>query len=1012
MPAGGLDLKASSERELNVLKGVIDYADRMIYEDRNFSAVAGMADPTGFHGSSQAPLYKLLRKNAFAKTVLIETELQGVLEFRLSSTEAVYPNSESGYCTPHSTVGRLATICHPGYESRSKLWGDFCVLEVRTFDRFGGPEFEPNVRNFLKMILEREHDKEWVHDLRSFLAKSRNVKPSPYVKDHAHLQGAADASPVNISNPSQPQVESKPLPNSELLIAKFAVVDETEKFSSDIDMDEELEWSVDDAPTKQEDYYGLSERFFTHQTVEQNKIISRSPLGPMFVEGIAGSGKTSAALGRTKMLTTFDATKITSKEDFYDVLGEDQDYWSAEFAGQFSQEGSIGFVRTGELIQYLQETCRRIDLPDLPVQEYKELQTRLREHRALARSATPGKRWAGLTQPRDAHAATTMAWLHATDRAMARQIAATLAEGLPAVTEFSAPFEPEVRQKVNLVCGAALTALHKDFQEVALELTQSSSEAVFRLDRLAVRLLNKIDDVRKHVMGSKVIWSQLNHKPLFASDENGLARQLIANKAALYFRAGQRLVFVDEAGPIDKSLSLLSLTGQPVTWTNEVRELMSAGKIVVREPSERNVHAVLSDVNHLYLRLLPEATERIYVLAGNELRRLPLEMGLGRIRLPLIPVESAKGELLEPIEDELDATVEVEVQGQPRNRTPDSEFKKIVTSRVLQPLATLADLYLKVLADDRNSFPDLRLAQSIKLQLEQFKLAEEDIDLLLCISHLIGRELKQGGLRQLQEPSYYQSVFVDEVQDFTEQQVYLMGEQANPKYRAVTVVGDTAQKLHHGSTIDLRGCFPNRGVDYVQLTENLRQADMPGLALFSACFRWILQGGVPPTALLASEVRMQGDALVRPNFKVCETEKSIDDQIIETLLQAKSTQTLAVLFPDAGSAEVVYQRLEQRLREHMIDSELSEKINLARRHVRHFSDVTKSKGLEFDVVVLVGLNKYNLKNATHVNRLYVGITRARKNLVLITGRKQLSAELDRVLNQYRELVGLPTDRST
>ena len=56
MPESGLDLKASSEQELNVLKGVIDYADRMIYEDRNFSAVAGMADPTGFHASSQAPL--------------------------------------------------------------------------------------------------------------------------------------------------------------------------------------------------------------------------------------------------------------------------------------------------------------------------------------------------------------------------------------------------------------------------------------------------------------------------------------------------------------------------------------------------------------------------------------------------------------------------------------------------------------------------------------------------------------------------------------------------------------------------------------------------------------------------------------------------------------------------------------------------------------------------------------------------------------------------------------------
>ena len=39
-------------------------------------------------------------------------------------------------------------------------------------------------------------------------------------------------------------------------------------------------------------------------------------------------------------------------------------------------------------------------------------------------------------------------------------------------------------------------------------------------------------------------------------------------------------------------------------------------------------------------------------------------------------------------------------------------------------------------------------------------------------------------------PLRYRHVAVDEVQDFSEQQVFLMAEQANPEYRAVTVVGD------------------------------------------------------------------------------------------------------------------------------------------------------------------------------------------------------------------------------
>jgi hypothetical protein len=315
--------------------------------------------------------------------------------------------------------------------------------------------------------------------------------------------------------------------------------------------------------------------------------------------------------------------------------------------------------------------------------------------------------------------------------------------------------------------------------------------------------------------------------------------------------------------------------------------------------------------------------------------------------------------------------------------------------------------HMQNLAVGADSFPDPRLAATLKLQLKQYKLADEDIDLMLCLSHLIGRGLKQGGLRQLQEPTFYQSVFVDEVQDFTEQQVYLMVEQANPKYKAVTVVGDTAQKLHHGSTIDLRSCFPGQAVSHVRLTENLRQANMPGLALFSASFRSVLQGDEPPNGQLAAKARGQGNELVRPKFTVCESEELTDSHILETLIQAKRSQTVAVLFPDTISAEKVYKRLEHRLRENLIDSELSEKMNLARRHIRHFADVAKSKGLEFDVVMLVGIDSYDLENASHVNRLYVGITRARTSLVLLSASNHLAPSLVKVRNLYQSLVGLP-----
>jgi len=385
---------------------------------------------------------------------------------------------------------------------------------------------------------------------------------------------------------------------------------------------------------------------------------------------------------------------------------------------------------------------------------------------------------------------------------------------------------------------------------------------------------------------------------------------------------------------------------------------------------------------------LPEATERIYTSVGGVLHVLPLQFGWGRAKLSLSQVAEGK-------------------DGQRRTTTLDALFQGLLRTQLLQPLASVADQYLTALDAFPDLFPDAKLAKSIHAQLSKFKLADEDIDLLLCLIHLMGRDLTESGLPQLKEPDFYQSVFVDEVQDFTEQQVFLMVEQSDPRSRAVTVVGDIAQKLHHGSSIDLKACFPRQTVPHVMLTENLRQADVPGLALFSASFRAVLQSGEKPSASLAEKARKEGPKLVRPRLVACESEDIMDARIIDALTSAKLHQTLAVLFPDSAAAARTYQRLALKLREGMVEAELSAKVNLARRHVRHFADVANSKGLEFDVVLLVGIERYDLRKATDVNRLYVGITRACQSLMLLFGTKELAVPLADVRALYQELVGPP-----
>lgn len=962
-----------SEEELAILEKLIDYAERMIYEDKHFNVSNGFAYPTDYAPQPMGHLYEQLRRNAYVKTVVIETERQGRLVYRLGSTEANYRNTASGYCTPHSPVGRIATIAEPGFEHYSQRWGDYSVVEIRSFDRFSGPDFEPNVRNFLRMDIEVEKEKESVLNLRKFVKHKKSKKITE------------DRKPISAKG--ETVVEHPPVDTSNnIKITELIVVDDFDE--DELELYELDDWGFEE-PDSQEEYYGLNERFFTHQTIEQSQIIARSPIGAMFVEGVAGSGKTSAALGRTKMLTTFNMANVVDEQEFRDIVGEDQDYWSSEFAGQFSQESCVGFVRTGELIQYLQETCRRIDLPNLPVLEYKELQARLRQHRGLTRSRVPDRRWMGLAESREAHIATTMSWLYAADQAVAVYIASQLPSMVPSAKALAERFNSVNQAQVEAIAEEAFTQLHDGLQRVIADLELPPRKNRFLLSNLAKRILERVDGVVNNVLDGKIIWVQVADQAIFAKNERELADKLIERKIALYFASGQRLVFVDSNDLIDSSLELLSLEGKPLKWSEETRTLMAERKVIVREPSGNDFYAVASDINHLFMRLLPEATERIYITVKGELRRLQRMVGLGRARLSLHSRNTGSNE-----NEGVD----------PRFSNIATEFRRVVERALIAPLISVADLYLETLNTSKDLFPDRRVAELIREQLSTFKLADEDIDLLLCLSHLIGGGFGKRGLKQLTEPTFYQAVFIDEVQDFTEQQVFLMVEQANPKYKAVTVVGDLAQKLHHGSSIDLRACFVGQPLDHMALTTNLRQNDAPDLALFSAIYRASLQNGSQPQDILIQSVQQKRDLLTGPHVFLGETELIADKKIIEILIATERHQTVAVLFPNTEFATRSYQRLERELRENLIDSELSEKFNLSRKYIRHFSDVANSKGLEFDVVILVGVEYYDLSNELHVNRLYVGITRARQKLNLITVGGGLPSKFKTVYKEYQELV--------
>ncbi len=386
--------------------------------------------------------------------------------------------------------------------------------------------------------------------------------------------------------------------------------------------------------------------------------------------------------------------------------------------------------------------------------------------------------------------------------------------------------------------------------------------------------------------------------------------------------------------------------------------------MLVKESSGKIFKAYLSNIDDLWFKLLPESTDKLYVINNvNKPKPLRLEKGIGSIRF-------------ESVGHSLNAEKQTSIK---------SIFIKELGNSLFSKLSHVTDIYFLALKDSKTSYPDFQLTKKILFQLESKKLANQDIDLILCLSYLIGKKFSNTN-SPLSEPKFYQSVFIDEVQDFTEQQIYLMSRQADPKYKAVTIVGDIAQKLHNGDSIDIPACFPNRNIPLVQLTENLRQLDSPALALFSHIFRNYFQDNKIEISqqLLQS---IQNNKIILPEIYFLENSEKLDNKIVELVVASPENKTLAVIMPDNDSAKKIHSNLQTKIEEHFIDSRFSENVDLSRRFIKNFTSVLNSKGLEFDIVILPYLEQYDLNDRAYINKLYVGLTRAKKRLVILSTKR-------------------------
>jgi DNA helicase IV len=280
---------------------------------------------------------------------------------------------------------------------------------------------------------------------------------------------------------------------------------------------------------------------------------------------------------------------------------------------------------------------------------------------------------------------------------------------------------------------------------------------------------------------------------------------------------------------------------------------------------------------------------------------------------------------------------------------------------------------------------------------------DADLVALIVLSAMIA-----DGFDRLDAPSQlYQirrntAAFIDEVQDFREIEVLLMGMVVTDQYHQITLSGDRQQQLQAMGTDDLRNLFPfvprSLRNQSVFLDRNFRQRK--NLRGVSAGIRSLLQEDAEP---IASPKKQQTPAILH-TFK---SHAAMAQFVLQRVITVDPYATVAVIVPSELEARLWYDLLREDLAAYHRPALLSHRDDLTRRNDIHFTEVREAKGLEFDVVVVPNLAAFELDSVIGRNQLYVAVSRPRHALLLGCEDRALSGESLQRLKTHRIITNVP-----
>jgi DNA helicase-2/ATP-dependent DNA helicase PcrA len=251
---------------------------------------------------------------------------------------------------------------------------------------------------------------------------------------------------------------------------------------------------------------------------------------------------------------------------------------------------------------------------------------------------------------------------------------------------------------------------------------------------------------------------------------------------------------------------------------------------------------------------------------------------------------------------------------------------------------------------------------------ERYALDVEDDALLIRMY-----QLQRGPLQSAKGPITYEHLMVDEVQDFAPVELAVLLD-STTKERSITLAGDTAQSIapDHGFTtwsdmLDYLGIAHDR-------VEPLRVSYRSTREIVEVAQHVLgpLQGDVRPVA------PRSGAPVESFGFASAGEASEFLPQVLKELMRDEPDAAVAVIARHPEQARVYYEALTSA---EVPNVRLVAAQDFSFRPGIDVTDVRQTKGLEFDIVILVDVNEDSYPDTEHARRmLHVAMTRGAHQL--------------------------------